>query len=166
MFDQLLLLSEGRTVFLGPAIEAKNYFTQQGLPPPAYFNPADFFLDILSPDNRSKELELQSGTRILTLTNAWRQRQVDQAVAATASDTATANADALAEYGSIRTNDQQMSFERFVRIVKLLMFRSISGQFRTPQALIARTVISIAFGGIIGGMYSEMKMNQRGIQQL
>jgi hypothetical protein len=165
MFDQLLLLSEGRTIYLGPATGASDYFAQHGHPAPSYFNPADFFLDVLSPDSRSKEAELSSGTRILTLANTWRQIQLDKDAARTNGDPA-ASPNALAEYGSIRTNDQDMSFGRFVRIVKLLMFRSLSGQLRAPQALLVRTFTSIAFGGIIGGMYSNMRMDQRGIQQL
>jgi hypothetical protein len=165
MFDQLLLLSEGRTIFLGPASEAKAYFARQGHPAPAYFNPADFFLDLLSPDNRSKEQELITGTRILTLSNTWRQLEDEKSKQALLPN-GVSPSDALVEYGSIKPSDQKMDFTRFVRTVKLLMFRSLSGQLRAPQALIARVIVSISFGGIIGGMYSNMEMNQRGIQQL
>lgn len=163
MFDRLLLLSEGRTIYLGPATAAKEHFARNGHPAPAYFNPADFFLDILSPDSRSKELEISSGTRILLLAEAWKLQA--QQLTATANSDAN-NAEALQEYGSIRTSDQDMDFNRFVRTLKLLMFRSLSGQLRTPVPLIARMVVNIAFGGIIGGMYSDMTNDQRGIQQL
>lgn len=80
MFDQLLLLSEGRTVYLGPASGASEYFLSQGHPTPQYFNPADFFLDLLSPDNRSKEAELATGARILKLAGSWATLQEQRAV--------------------------------------------------------------------------------------
>ena len=47
-FDLLLLLSEGSTVYFGPAEEAIGYFSGLGLHPPAVCNPADFFLDLCS----------------------------------------------------------------------------------------------------------------------
>jgi len=183
MFDQLLLLSEGRTIYLGPASNAAAYFTSQHLPPPNYYNPADFYLDMLSPDNRSKEQELETGTRIYQLSQAWRQSSGISSIEGEhgegengvfahdsplrqASTTAATAAVDMTEYTSIKPSDQKMDIYRFVRIVRLLYWRSLSGQLRLPQALIARTVVSIAFGGIIGGMYSDLSNNQRSIDQL
>jgi len=177
MFDQLLLLSEGRTIYLGPAANAGAYFATQHLPPPSYFNPADFYLDMLSPDNRSKEAELTTGARIHGLSTAWKARadgtfvhhsplrkNVTDGEAVTTVDAHAASTEVV--YSSIKPSDQKMDFNRFVRTVRLLMWRSLSGQLRVPQALIARTVMSIAFGGIIGGMYSNLSNDQRSIQQL
>jgi energy-coupling factor transporter ATP-binding protein EcfA2 len=53
MFDKLLLLSEGRSMFLGKATDAVLHFERLGHKSPPFFNPSDFFLDILSPDNSS-----------------------------------------------------------------------------------------------------------------
>jgi hypothetical protein len=36
-----------------------------------FYNPADYFLDILSPDTRSKELDQESTNRILFLSDKW-----------------------------------------------------------------------------------------------
>ena len=55
MFDKLLLLSEGNTMFYGDAESAVDYFAAKEFPCPALYNPADFFLDLLSPDSRSIE---------------------------------------------------------------------------------------------------------------
>ena len=187
MFDRLLLLSEGRTIFLGPSHDAKAYFTSMGYPVPGYYNPADFYLDVLSPDNRTKEAEQSSAARILQLSQAWKEglvvdRQANPSLHNNNSSINNSNGEGgsedsnhnnipgqgevQVEYNSIKPLDQEMDFNRFVRTVKLLMYRSLSGQLRVPQALIARVIVSIAFGGIIGGMYSNMKKDQRGIQQL
>jgi hypothetical protein len=43
LFDQLLLLAEGRVVYLGAARDATEYFRSVGCPCPAEYNPADYF---------------------------------------------------------------------------------------------------------------------------
>mmetsp|Transcript_34529 Transcript_34529/g.99420 ORF Transcript_34529/g.99420 Transcript_34529/m.99420 type:complete len:365 (+) Transcript_34529:376-1470(+) len=55
LFDQLLLLSRGRVVYQGPAVDADAYFKKHGYVCPAHFNPADFLLDILT-ETRASEL--------------------------------------------------------------------------------------------------------------
>jgi len=64
LFDQLLLLSEGRTMYHGPAREAENYFSSIGFQAPPSFNPADFFVDLLSIDPRTPEKESTTRQRI------------------------------------------------------------------------------------------------------
>ena len=44
MFDLLLLLSEGRTMYFGPAARATDYFAEAGFPIPKDFNPAGGWL--------------------------------------------------------------------------------------------------------------------------
>ena len=51
MFDYLLLLLNGRSVFFGPCDRSVAYFNSIGLCCPIYMNPADFFLDILVADS-------------------------------------------------------------------------------------------------------------------
>jgi len=48
LFDRILLLSEGRTAFLGTTDKALDFFKTQGLECPANFNPADFFIHNLA----------------------------------------------------------------------------------------------------------------------
>jgi hypothetical protein len=43
-----VLLSEGRTIYLGPAKDAAAFFAAQGLACPPLFNQGDFFLDSIS----------------------------------------------------------------------------------------------------------------------
>jgi ABC-type multidrug transport system ATPase subunit len=47
-FDKLLLLSEGQTVFHGKARDAVPYFASKNLVCPEEYNPADYFMTILS----------------------------------------------------------------------------------------------------------------------
>lgn len=64
MFHNLLLLTEGHMVYFGRAREAAAYFEGLGFRCPEHFNPADFFLDVISMDYRSPELETESRERV------------------------------------------------------------------------------------------------------
>lgn len=46
LFDQILLLANGRTIYSGPQSEAQHYFKQIGYPCPPGFNIADYMIDL------------------------------------------------------------------------------------------------------------------------
>jgi len=73
LFDQLYLLSEGRTMFAGPADQAVTYFAclNDAFACPPHFNPADWFLDLTSADYRGAEAEKTSLARIDAIATAW-----------------------------------------------------------------------------------------------
>ncbi|KAI9095715.1 hypothetical protein K1719_026275 [Acacia pycnantha] len=50
LFDNLCLLSAGRTVFFGPASAASEFFASNGFPCPALQNPSDHFLETINKD--------------------------------------------------------------------------------------------------------------------
>ncbi|CAM9324569.1 unnamed protein product, partial [Ectocarpus fasciculatus] len=54
MFDDVLLLSEGRVMFQGPAKRIGSYFRSKGYPMPSNTNPGDFAVDVVSVDYTSK----------------------------------------------------------------------------------------------------------------
>ena len=74
IFDNLLLLSEGRSMYFGPARDASDYFAQLGYPCPPSFNPSDHFMDILSVDQRDPEALKASRKRIDTFAEAYTRR--------------------------------------------------------------------------------------------
>lgn len=73
LFDQLYLLSEGRTMFAGPADQAVTYFASldDSFACPPHFNPADWFLDLTSADYRGADAEKTSLARIDAIATAW-----------------------------------------------------------------------------------------------
>ncbi|CAM9226449.1 unnamed protein product, partial [Chrysoparadoxa australica] len=50
LFDDILLLSDGRVMYHGPRTEASDYFAELGFPCPQDFNPSDFMVDLVSVD--------------------------------------------------------------------------------------------------------------------
>ncbi|GFH27980.1 ABC transporter domain-containing protein, partial [Haematococcus lacustris] len=56
LFNYLLLLQKGRIVYQGDSQKALAFFSDTGFPCPAYENPADHFLDVITPNmSDSKE---------------------------------------------------------------------------------------------------------------
>ena len=155
MFDKLLLLSEGRCIYLGEAKRAAEHFAAAGYPAPKYFNPADFFLDILSPDSRSPELEASSGKRILELAQYWTDHHhyhETKSLQITES-----------EKGKDENQKEPFSWTKFQRNSKLLFWRSWTEILRDRVALIFKVTISIVFSCIIGGMYCNIGKDQTSI---
>uniref|UniRef100_A0A2K6G088 ATP-binding cassette sub-family G member 8 n=1 Tax=Propithecus coquereli TaxID=379532 RepID=A0A2K6G088_PROCO len=65
LFDLVLLMTSGTTIYLGAAQHMVEYFTAIGYPCPRYSNPADFYVDLTSIDRRSREQE------VATREKAW-----------------------------------------------------------------------------------------------
>ena len=81
LFDELILLAEGRLIYSGAAgMTAVNYFGDLGFKCPELFNPADYFLDIISVDNRSITEENRSTKRIEFLIDAFDKFKIKQKV--------------------------------------------------------------------------------------
>lgn len=55
LFDRLLLLSEGRTIFFGPTVELEDYFADHGAQCPPDVNIAEFMLRVLDNEEDSAE---------------------------------------------------------------------------------------------------------------
>ncbi len=54
LFDRLLVLNQGRTVYHGPAQEAASYFGRLGFKIPEHVSPADYVLDVLLDPERAQ----------------------------------------------------------------------------------------------------------------
>ena len=55
LFDDIILISEGEMVYNGPMKLTYDYFKRNGFKCLPNYNQADYFLDIISMDYRSKE---------------------------------------------------------------------------------------------------------------
>lgn len=63
-------------MYFGEAQQAVAYFSDLGYVCPATFNPADYFIDFLSRDQRSANLDKLSRARIATLGDAFARTKV------------------------------------------------------------------------------------------
>ncbi|XP_065181399.1 uncharacterized protein LOC135812026 [Sycon ciliatum] len=65
MFNKLMLLSRGQVVYFGPGKDAVAHFSRLGYECPMNYNPADFLLDVVSPDDVVKRLTNLKADRAL-----------------------------------------------------------------------------------------------------
>ncbi|KAJ3066293.1 hypothetical protein HDU98_010397 [Podochytrium sp. JEL0797] len=71
LFDKIILLSMGKTLFFGPTDAALEHFENMGFPLPAKTNPSDFFMDIITMDLRTPEKKERSLAIIEKFANAY-----------------------------------------------------------------------------------------------
>lgn len=71
-FDDVLLLSGGRTVYAGPKDHLLPTLESAGEVAPLYYNPADFALDIISVDRRDELARKETTARVEKLIDFWR----------------------------------------------------------------------------------------------
>ncbi|XP_043722186.1 ABC transporter G family member 1-like [Telopea speciosissima] len=69
LFQNLCLLSSGRTVYFGPASGANEFFTLNGFPCPTMRNPSDHFLRTINKDFE-QDIEQGPGTEAMTTEQA------------------------------------------------------------------------------------------------
>jgi hypothetical protein len=156
MFDRLLLLSLGRSIYLGPAPDAIEFFNAAGFYCPQHFNPSDFYLDVLSPDSRTPELEQAADLRILGLAAAWQTRS--PAVLASFGDVQS-----TIDIASVRSSGEKVDCQRVMRNFKLLCWRAFAEQTRELPTIFIKIFVTCFFACIIGGIYSNGGHSQKSI---
>mmetsp|Transcript_12455 Transcript_12455/g.13425 ORF Transcript_12455/g.13425 Transcript_12455/m.13425 type:complete len:680 (-) Transcript_12455:131-2170(-) len=157
MFDKLLILSEGRTMYTGGATEAVDYFGSLGYTCPDAFNPADYFLDLLSPDNRSKDSEEETSNRINFLGQKWLEYSVS-------SKHSELNKDVLDEdFRSVQLIGSANTWKKTIRNTSLLFWRSFVQQARDIPTTMGKIIPCIFFSLLIGGIYSNIGNSQNSI---
>jgi hypothetical protein len=59
MFDQIMILADGSTVYCGTFDGSINFFETNGFPCPRFENPADFYLDIVNTKDEFRTISEQ-----------------------------------------------------------------------------------------------------------
>jgi hypothetical protein len=130
-----------------------------------FFNPADYFLDVLSPDTRSAELELATGTRILQLSEQWiATESSSHMLSSNSSSSSSSSIEGGASSGHRSHQQQQFDMKKFLRNIQLLFWRSFSQQLRLVFPQTIKLVLAIFFGCVIGGIYQNQDHSFRSIR--
>lgn len=96
MFDQLMLIADGRLTYIGDAHAAVGYFETLSFKCPTLSNPADFFLDVTSLDARGETRANNSRARVRFFADEAERRGLGVAAFDAAMATSTAKAKATA----------------------------------------------------------------------
>ena len=171
LFDRLLLLAKGMTIFHGDATAAVARFGTLGFECPMHFNPADFFIDLVSVDTQAGKSGDADVARIEELASAAESAQLGDKHghhAALASSAAKPESDP--EAASLLGGMDQKALccgatnstpaEQFA----LLYGRALRSRIRDKIALIAPIFVSIFFALVAGWLYSGLTLYQKSIQ--
>ncbi|XP_029449191.1 LOW QUALITY PROTEIN: ATP-binding cassette sub-family G member 8 [Rhinatrema bivittatum] len=161
LFDLVILLSSGATVYSGTACDMVQYFTTVGYPCPRYCNPADFYVDLASIDRRSREQEMVCLEKTRSLTALfwekvkdsddflWKAREGDKMPTAS-NEHGTLTASETAINMDSQSMDQLPG--RF-RQFSILLRRQVSNDFRDLAMLLIHGFEALLMSLLIGFLY-------------
>lgn len=164
MFAKLLLISEGRLLYIGEARDAVEYFSSMRFDCPNLTNPADFFMDITSLDSRNAEREKASQERIeLFAAEAAARRLGDKAVESAKERlrlAATTAASERTESVEVRDTTHASWMKQF----SLLMKRASMNQRRNFIGVGVTVAIELVYALIVSALFRNVGTDQKGVQ--
>eukprot|EP00730_Choanoeca_flexa_P000896 TRINITY_DN10387_c0_g1_i1.p1 TRINITY_DN10387_c0_g1~~TRINITY_DN10387_c0_g1_i1.p1 ORF type:complete len:634 (+),score=184.48 TRINITY_DN10387_c0_g1_i1:702-2603(+) len=143
-FDQLLLLSKGRTAYMGSATDSLEYFKNLGHPVPQHLNPADHLLQLVNSDFGD------TGEHVDEILDAWATRAPNTALAVQYSSTAKP---AKTQSGS------------WLSRLWVLTERTLIAEVKNPVAFGGRFANYLFLAIMLGTMYVHLDRDQEGILQ-
>eukprot|EP01134_Creolimax_fragrantissima_P006164 CFRG6164T1 len=153
MFDNLLLLSQGRVVYFGPAQDAVTYFSKLDFNAPTHFNPADYFIDLLSVDSRTEDTTRVCKKRVEFLSDYYHQNVAKESTKRMSaiirkkqlSKDEVTTVDANTNKREMKTYQKTWGFELYI-----LCKRSMILMLREKQSNTARVMQTLFFAILLG----------------
>ncbi|KAL8811787.1 MAG: hypothetical protein Q9200_001519 [Gallowayella weberi] len=156
LFDRLVLLSGGASVYSGPAKDCIPYFENLGFALPAFVNPAEFFIDLAAVDIRSPDLEEASSTRVDMLKQAWRISSEN------GSWTSEQKIDAELPPGKIsKLGRKHASLGRQIRVLTARTFKTT---YRDPMGMAGSLIEACSMAIITGWIFLNLDGSLAGIR--
>ncbi|XP_034967090.1 ATP-binding cassette sub-family G member 8 isoform X1 [Zootoca vivipara] len=161
LFDLVLLMTSGLTVYSGAAQDMVQYFTQMGYPCPTYSNPADFYVDLISIERQSEEKEMESKQRARSLAamfheniknvddRLWKSKPRDNMVTVSAQSSTTF---ILEEKITVNSHSAEQ-LPGWLQQFTVLLSRQISNDFRDLSALLIRGFETLLMSLLMGFLY-------------
>lgn len=157
-FDRLVLLSEGCSIYAGPANASIDHFERLGHKLPSFMNPAEYLIDLTAVDTRRPDLETASRARVQSLKSAWQPslplpEALDICVAKEQLASAPTHADAVQRPGS-----------RFAREVRVQTARTFKTTLRDPMGIAGSFTEAVSLGIIAGWIFIKLDGTLSGIR--
>uniref|UniRef100_A0A0D9UW74 ABC transporter domain-containing protein n=1 Tax=Leersia perrieri TaxID=77586 RepID=A0A0D9UW74_9ORYZ len=159
-FDDIVLLSEGEVVYMGPAKEEPlTYFASLGYHCPDHVNPAEFLADLISVDYSSSESVKSSQKRIENLIEEFSNK-----VTLTECDSSLTKPEG-SEFSAKLIKKSGIKHRRgWWRQFRLLFKRAWMQAFRDGPTNKVRARMSVASAIIFGSVFWRMGKSQTSIQ--
>lgn len=160
MFDQLLILDNGSTVYFGAANEATNYFESIGFPVPRNVNPADYFIDVLlsPPEARAAMTALDLSNQMTDFSKAFNESAMKGRVLDRVNESKTAHNSLLSQ------SDLPPFATSYWKQFTELLRRAFLTTVRDPLAFAVALSTSVILAFIIGSIFYQLGYSQSAIQ--
>jgi len=155
MFSQLLLISEGRLLYIGDAKDAVEYFASLSFDCPNLTNPADFYMDITSIDMRHESREKSSRARIEFFADEARARGLGKRCVERALE---------AIHGPQDIGVYDTKHAGWTTQFSLLFRRSLVNQRRDAVGVGVQVTIELVYALIVSALFRGVGTDQKGGQ--
>ncbi|XP_076467726.1 broad substrate specificity ATP-binding cassette transporter ABCG2-like isoform X2 [Babylonia areolata] len=171
VFDSIVLLAGGQTVYHGPSDQALDYFESIGYVCEAHNNPPDFFLDIINGDSTaisnppnsnvrktegvSLEMEVDSENLGAKLCETY-QKTLSYSRIKEELTPIKEEFDRRTKEGTVVVMKQIEYATSFGRQFSAVSMRTVKNIIRSPEASILQLIIMVIFGLIVGAVYFQI----------
>jgi ATP-binding cassette, subfamily G (WHITE), eye pigment precursor transporter len=162
LFDQLMLMADGKTIYLNDAIKSVDYFSKIGYACPSQSNPADYFMNIISleadieddlPRKRRTEMENNYKKRVAIMNSNYENSELKCDVESV-----------HPEANPLHENKHQEYRAGFFKQLFLLSQRSFRNIFRIPLTSYFKLITTVIISLITILVYGQLGTNQQSIQ--
>lgn len=151
LFDDLLLLSEGKQMYYGQVKQVRNYMASLGYKASSEMGTAEHVLDCISLDMTEQgDPTPESINRLNTLATQARKERIDLGVSDAAASKQVEVVHELGEHGP-----KASIFRQF----QLLLNRAVRETFRGKGAILIKAIQQVTIGIVYGGIY-HLGVNQ------
>ena len=140
MFDRILLMAEGRTAYLGPINDCLHFFSTQGMPCPANYNPADFYIFTLA---ISPGKEIEARQKVSYICDAYEASEARRNVAQIVEHEITNGQNRSNEDGADKKKRRSPYKANWFRQFFAVLWRSFLSVLRDPQILLVKGSSSV-----------------------
>jgi ABC-type multidrug transport system ATPase subunit len=154
LFDHLILLTGGSTVYSGSTDSCLSYFESLAHTLPPFVNPAEWLIDLAAIDTRSMELEEQSLTRVKRLVESWKLSRSKEPIKEMEVEPRS--------YHNAGTSVNNRS--SFMRQLRVQTARSLKTTWRDPIGMSGSLIEAIFMGVVTGWVFLNLDSSLSGIR--
>ena len=150
MFDRIMLLSMGRTIWDGTLQDAIRHFETLGYKVPEMTNPVDFLLDISTVDFRTQIKRKNSESRIDLFFDKWKEVKLTKSSVCTNS--------------TLKTSIASIGFKYWFQEFIVLLHRNLKELFYDKDVIVGYILVNTVIMLIMGILFRPLSTDPSGIQ--
>jgi ABC-type multidrug transport system ATPase subunit len=154
LFDNLVVLSKGGPVYAGSIPDCLPWFRGQGFQLPPFVNPAEFIIDMAAVDNRTPELEAETGARVEGLKRCWEEESARR----------FPPLPEVVDSRPGKRNAVARTHASFLRQLRVLTDRTLKVTYRDPLGMVASILEAVLMGIVTGYIFFDLGRDQAGIR--